>query len=61
MSNNNEVYKTAAATTAICVATNFILQYGVGVIAWARQPDVLVEEKAYLKENMEILRKNFTK
>ncbi len=61
MSNNNEVYKTAAATTLICVATNFILQYGVGVIAWAKQPDVLVDEKELFRTNGEILRKNFTK
>lgn len=31
------------------------------LIFYAMEPDVLVEEKAYLKDNFEILRANFTK
>lgn len=31
------------------------------LIFYAMEPDVLVEEKAYLNNNLEILRTNFTK
>lgn len=54
-------YKPMVVEAGTYAAIGFILQATERLIWYAAQPDVLVEEKKYLKENSEILRMNFTK
>lgn len=58
---DNNKYKSVAVEAGTYAAIGFILQAAERLIWYAAQPDVLVEEKKYLKENFEILRMNFTK
>lgn len=58
---NNTNYKTIVAEAGTYAVIGFALNAIQQLIFYAMQPDVLVEEKAYLKENFEILRTNFTK
>ncbi len=61
MSDNRQYYKNVAAEAGTYAAIGFGLSLLERLAMYALQPDVLVEEKAYLNNNREILRKNFTK
>jgi hypothetical protein len=62
MSNNEKVmYRSIAAEAGTYAAIGFGLNMLEGVVRYIMRPDVLVEEKQQLRENREILRKNFTK
>lgn len=54
-------YRPIVAEAGTYALIGFALNALERLIIFAAQPDVLVEEKAYLRENMEILRANFTK
>lgn len=59
MQNNNygPVIAEAGAFALFGFGLNLLERFAM----YAMEPDVLVEEKAYLKKNFEILRTNFTK
>lgn len=61
MNGNNQNYGRIAAEVGTYAAIGVAVNVLQNVAMWAMQPDVLTEEKEYLKENFEILRKNFTK
>ena len=54
-------YKPIVAEAGTYALIGFALNALERLIVYAADPKVLVEEKAYLRENMEILRANFTK
>jgi len=58
MPNN---YKPMMVEAGAFALIGFALNALERLIFYAMEPNVLVEEKAYLKENFEILRTNFTK
>lgn len=59
MPNND--YRPMVAEAGAFALIGFALNLAERFIFYAMEPDVFVEEKAYLRENFEILRTNFTK
>lgn len=57
----NNSYKPMMVEAGAFALFGFALNLAERLIFYAMEPDVLVDEKAYLKENFEILRTNFTK
>ena len=54
-------YRPMVAEAGTYALIGFALNALERLIIYAADPEVLVEEKAYLRQNMEILRANFTK
>ena len=54
-------YRTIAAEAGTYALIGFALNVVQMLIYYAMDPEVLVEEKTWLKENSEILKVNFTK
>lgn len=60
MQNNNN-YGPMMAEAGAFALFGFALNFVERFIFYAMEPDVFVEEKKYLRNNRETLRKNFTK